>query len=193
MRGHQVVITPCYYAVLWIGIVLMPIRIQIFMLMPIRIGIKTMPILTRILSQFLHVLKNKNFFLFLVPALHCFNLLISVKWVIIFQYSFGKYEYIENLWKKDYFINFFICLELIPVRISRVRIGMPWMPIPILIRQNDADPTRSGSGSTSLVIKVELARLLFLFRNLILISMQLGVQLPVVGRTTSDNPCFADF
>jgi hypothetical protein len=47
---------------LWIGIVLMPIRIRISMLMPtqirIRIGIKIMPILKRILLQ--NVLKNPN-------------------------------------------------------------------------------------------------------------------------------------
>jgi hypothetical protein len=28
--------------------------------------------------------------------------------------------------------------------------GMPWMPIRIWIRQNDSDPTRFGSGSTTL-------------------------------------------
>jgi hypothetical protein len=34
-----------------------------------------------------------------------------------------------------------------PIRISRIRIGMPWMLIliQIWIWQNDADPTRSGS------------------------------------------------
>jgi hypothetical protein len=41
-----------------------------------------------------------------------------------------------------------MCSELIPIRI-----GMPWMPIPI--RQNDADPTRSGS--TTLVFRHPLA------------------------------------
>ncbi len=30
------------------------------------------------------------------------------------------------------------------------RIGMPWMPIPIRMWQKNADPTRSGSGSTTL-------------------------------------------
>jgi hypothetical protein len=29
--------------------------------------------------------------------------------------------------------------------------GMAWMPIPIRVRQNDADPTRFGSGSTTLI------------------------------------------
>jgi hypothetical protein len=32
-----------------------------------------------------------------------------------------------------------------PIWIGLIRIGMPWMQIPIQIRQNDADPTRSGS------------------------------------------------
>jgi hypothetical protein len=40
----------------------------------------------------------------------------------------------------------FLCLELIPIRIGRSWIGMPWIPIPIRI----ADLTRSGSGSTTL-------------------------------------------
>ncbi len=38
-----------------------------------------------------------------------------------------------------------MCLELIPIRIGRIRIGIPWMPILIWIRQIDADTTRSGS------------------------------------------------
>jgi hypothetical protein len=48
--------------------------------------------------------------------------------------------------------NFF-CLELIPIRI-----GMPWMPIPIRvwIWQNDADPTRSSSGSWSTTLQKTL-------------------------------------
>jgi len=44
-----------HFPLLWIGIVLMPIRA--------RIGIKTMPIHTRILPQVLHMLENrKNYF-----------------------------------------------------------------------------------------------------------------------------------
>jgi len=43
----------------------------------------------------------------------------------------------------------FICLELIPI-LGRIRIGMPWMPIPIRIRQNYVDPTRPVYGSTTL-------------------------------------------
>jgi hypothetical protein len=35
-----------------------------------------------------------------------------------------------------------MCLELKPIRIGQIRIGMPYMPIPIPIRQNYADPTR---------------------------------------------------
>ncbi len=51
-----------YGAVLWIGIVLMPIRIRISILVQIHIqiqirtGIKTMPIHMRILPQVLHML-----------------------------------------------------------------------------------------------------------------------------------------
>jgi hypothetical protein len=62
--------------VLWIGIVLMTIRIRIYILMPIRIGIKTMPIVMRILPQVLHMLDNQNIlFLFLVTALPVYNVL----------------------------------------------------------------------------------------------------------------------
>jgi hypothetical protein len=46
------------YPVLWIGIVLMPIRIRISMLMTGRIGINMIPILMRILPQVLHILEN---------------------------------------------------------------------------------------------------------------------------------------
>jgi hypothetical protein len=38
----------------------------------------------------------------------------------------------------------------------RMRIGIPWMPI--RIRQNDADPSRSGSGSTTLVGTVPISK-----------------------------------
>jgi hypothetical protein len=34
----------------------------------------------------------------------------------------------------------YMCLELIPIRIGRIGNGKPWMPMPIPIRQNDADP-----------------------------------------------------
>ncbi len=43
-------------------------------------------------------------------------------------------------------IEKYICLEMIPIRIHRIRIDMPWMPF--RIRQNDEDPT--GSGFTTL-------------------------------------------
>ncbi len=62
---------------------------------------------------------------------HChitmFYFSLSVKCVKCVQY-FG--QHIEIFWKKVYFINFFVCLELIPIQI--------W--------QNDTDPTRSRSG-----------------------------------------------
>jgi hypothetical protein len=94
-------------------------------------------------SSITHVVKAKKFFTFChrIAILQCFIFLISVRCVVCFQY-FGKV----------YFINFFICLELIPNRFGLIRIGMPWMSIPIRIqiRQNDADPTRSRSGSTTL-------------------------------------------
>jgi hypothetical protein len=42
-----------------------------------------------------------------------------------------------------------MCMALIQIWIGRIRIGMPWMPMPIWIQQNDADPTRFGSGSSA--------------------------------------------
>jgi hypothetical protein len=48
-----------------------------------------------------------------------------------------------------------IDLELIPIRIGRIRIGMPWMPIPSRIWKNNADPIPSLSGSTTLLITEE--------------------------------------
>jgi hypothetical protein len=35
----------------------------------------------------------------------------------------------------------YMCLELIPIQIGRIWIGMPWILIRIQIWQNDADPT----------------------------------------------------
>jgi hypothetical protein len=49
--------------VLWIVIVLMTIRI--------RIGIKTMPIVMRILPQVLHMMENPNIFTFIFWSQHC--------------------------------------------------------------------------------------------------------------------------
>ncbi len=42
-------------------------------------------------------------------------------------------------------IFFNMCLDLLPIRIGRIRIGMPWMPIPDQFRQNFAEPTQSGT------------------------------------------------
>ncbi len=86
----------------------------------------------------------------------CFIFLISVKSEIVFCIFF--WHHIDIFWKKDLFINIFTCLELIPIRI-----GMPWMPIPIrkMIRHNDADPTRSGLHNTETEFKYYFRRLWF--------------------------------
>jgi hypothetical protein len=72
----------------------MPIRIRISMMMPIliliriRIGIKTMPILMRVLPQVLHMLENRTkkiTFSHSISSLQSFIFLISVKSVIIFS------------------------------------------------------------------------------------------------------------
>jgi hypothetical protein len=38
-----------------------------------------------------------------------------------------------------------MCLDLLPIRIGRIRIGKPLMPIPHRIQQNFAEPTQSGT------------------------------------------------
>ncbi len=107
------------------------------LLIPIRIGIKMMPTSKRILLQVSHMLENHNFFAFShsLARSQCFIFLICVKDVIILSILHS----ILNLWIKVEFINFFICLALLPIPI---RIGMPWKPMRIRIRQNDADPER---------------------------------------------------
>jgi hypothetical protein len=115
---------------LWIGIVLMQIQIRIFTLsVPIQIPIR--------------ICFKSDFFLLLVTALPLKNSssFTSVSNVACFQYFGPHIKFF------DYLV--LICLEFIPIRI-----GMPWMPIPFLIRQNDADPTRSGS--TTLTVRYDI-------------------------------------
>ncbi len=131
-------------------VITMPIPIIISMLMPIlpihfriRIGIKTMPILMRILPKNLHMLENLIFFT-LSHSIVTYNVL-SFSSVSEVSYVFSILDSILKFsGKKSTLSTFFICLELIPIRI-----GMTWVPIPIRSRQNDADPTGSGSGSTT--------------------------------------------
>jgi hypothetical protein len=52
----------------------------------------------------------------------------------------------------------YIYLELIPIRICRIRIDMRWMPIQI--KQNDADPNGSGPTILSPTCHVHTASLL---------------------------------
>ncbi len=113
------------------------IRIIISML------IKTM----RIQPQVLHMRENFftiNFTSFSVcnvlsfssvSKVSCFSVFWTAYWHFL-EHSTGTYSYLLC-----------ICFELIPIRNRRIRISMPWMPIPIQIRipQNDMDPTPSGS------------------------------------------------
>jgi hypothetical protein len=43
-----------------------------------------------------------------------------------------------------------MCLELLSIRIGRIRVGIHWMPIPDQIRQNFAEPTQSGTNPPTL-------------------------------------------
>ncbi len=115
--------------VLWIGIVLMPIRSRISILMPIHIwnGTKTMPVQTRILPHVLKMLEKPDFFFTFgqsIPSLPCFYLSRQCQICHNFQY-FGQHIQIfwkELFFKKVKFINFIICLGLIRIRIGRIRI-----------------------------------------------------------------------
>ncbi len=122
--------------VLRIGIVLMPIRIRMSILMPfrIRIGIKTVSILMRILPRVLHLLENQNFLL-LVTALPVYNL--SHQCQVLYLYNILKFCG-KNLSTFSFAWNWYLFGSACPI------------PIRIQILQNDADPTRSGSGSTTL-------------------------------------------
>ncbi len=72
---------------------------------------------------------------------------LSHKWKRCHNFKYFV-QHVEMFWKKVK-NTCASCLELIPIRIGRIRIGKPWITIPIRIRQNDADPSRSGY--TSLV------------------------------------------
>ncbi len=95
----------------------MPIQIRI------RIDINTMPILMRILPQVLHMLENPKFFIFSrsIATLQCFS---SVP-----PSESSVFSILDNTefsgGKKATFVNIFICLELMPIRIGRIQIGMP--------------------------------------------------------------------
>jgi hypothetical protein len=128
-----------YFINLFICMILRPVWIS---LIRIRIGIKTVPISMQILPQVLLMLENQNFFL-LVSTLPLYNVL-SFSSVSNMSYVFNILDSMLKFWKKVNFVNLFICLELICI--GRFR-----------IRQNDADPTRSGSRFTTLITAVQCA------------------------------------
>ncbi len=115
-------------AVLWMSIILMPIRISILMSM-------------RILPQVLHQMQNggKITFTHSYASLQHYSFLIKGNCVLILNISDKFHEETKK----------YVCLELIHIRISRNRIGMPWMPISI-----GPDPNRSGS--TTLVVSTSI-------------------------------------
>jgi hypothetical protein len=76
-----------------------------------------------------------------------YNVFFSLQWQMGHDFKYFCHD-IEIFIQKEK--NICVRKELIPVRIDRIWIGMPRMPIPIRIRQNDADATRSGSGYTAL-------------------------------------------
>jgi hypothetical protein len=76
-------------------------------------------------------------------SLHCIIFLISVIGVIIFR----NLDSILKLTGK-FFSYLSIWLKWIQIRI---RIGRPWIPIPI--RQNNADPNGSGFGSGVIIFR----------------------------------------
>jgi hypothetical protein len=85
--------------------------------------------------SFTHVGKSLKNIYILVTALPVYNVL-----------SFSSASSISIFWSKSLVYQLFICLDLIPTRIGRIRISMPWMPIPIQIRQNGANPPDPDPG-----------------------------------------------
>jgi hypothetical protein len=67
----------------------------------------------------------------------------SHQWQMCHDFKYFE-QHIEVFIKK---VKNTCALELIPIWI-----GMTWMPIPTWIRQNDADPTGSGSTPLSKII-----------------------------------------
>jgi hypothetical protein len=136
----------------WIGIVLMPIRIQIFILMWIqvrirsRIGITTMPIHSGSYPKFYTSGKiwGKFNIIHSYASLLRFSYLIRAKCVMILNI-------LDNFSRKN---RKYMSLELMRIRSGR-------------IRQNDADPTRSGSGSgsTTLALPHNFCAHFFLFQG----------------------------
>jgi hypothetical protein len=118
--------------------------------MLIRIGIKTMSIHMRILPHVLPMLENHKYFLITyIPSSANHHLFYPSRQrrgligVIIFNIldSSIPVPYIEMKEKSHVLRNY-----RYQFGVRWIRIGKPWMPIPI--RQNDADPT--GPGSTTL-------------------------------------------
>ncbi len=125
---------------LWIGIALMPIRIRISMLIPIQIrihiGTESMPILIRILSaypKFLYMLENHNFLKLFVTACQftMFNLSHQCQRCHIFQFFAQVHTILKFCGNSTVYQLFLLFRLLIPIRIGRIRFGMPWVPIPI--------------------------------------------------------------
>jgi hypothetical protein len=84
--------------------------------------------------------ENQNFLL-LVTALPRYNV-ISFSSLSNVSYVFSILDSILKFsGKKSALSTFSFCLELIsiPIRVGWIRISMPWMPIPFLIRP-DPDP-----------------------------------------------------
>ncbi len=105
---------------------------------------KKVPIHMRIIPQVLHILENGQIFLLFFTAMPVCNVFLFSSIATCHGFKYFRTAYWIFIKKKKY-----KGLELIPIRI---RIRMPWMPMPIRIqnRQNYADPTRSES--TTLVL-----------------------------------------
>ncbi len=106
----------------------------------------------------LHMLGNHKFvvtFIHSSTGIHCFIFLGSVTGVIIFNIldTILKCSR-KSIIKLDMWLNW--------LRIT-IRIGRPWMPIWIRIRQKDTAPT--GSGSTTLVIATAVSANVPKFRH----------------------------
>jgi hypothetical protein len=99
-----------------------------------------MPILMRILPQVFYMLENLIFFTFSHRVATVYKVLSFSSVSTVSKFSIF-WTACKNFLEKSLVYNLFHLqyMELIPIRI------MAWMPIPIRIRENEANPTRSGS------------------------------------------------
>ncbi len=155
-QSQMLLIRGFFLALLLISIVLMliPNRIRISMLISIhririRIRIKMMPILMRIIPQISHMLDNQIFYF---QSQLCQFTMFYLSHQCRRQHSFKYFDHhIEIFWKKVIVYQLF---HMPGIDTDPDRHALDAEPDPDLA--NDADPTRSGYGSTTLLSRTTI-------------------------------------